>query len=604
MNNPIAKQLQDVETLMQKGNINKAIDLITPLFEKESNNVQVAFLYGLLALRAKDYRSSIQILKHATNITTKEFKVNYHFALAYQLSREYDSAVVWYKKAIEIDADSVEARVNLAFNFVELGEFENAIKVYSEILCKQVNNLQIINLLAACYFKQKNYIKAIEAYQRTDKLTSNKLSNINIAHCYFYLNRDNEALEIYEKYTNGDTNYEPACRGIVNIYVKTKDYKSAEIHAENLLRLSSSHKNKYNLAMVLSHQTNVDKLNLARNLLTEVLKNTNLNGSVYDCLALINMKLGYLKEALDNSKRSVAINKRSIEFKYSLQSIYAAMGELEHAKLILIDILKLSPNHKHGLRQLGIVELRMKCPSEAIIHLLKAAELDDFDQRTISHQIIALQALGKFNESRMLQSFDRLVKIENLESIEYQTTKEFNLALESELKNHESLTWEPKGLATKGGYMTTALENETSGALKCLVKLIIGSIEQYRLSLDESDRHPFLIKRPKKFKLHLWGVILNQNGQVGPHIHEESWLSGAYYVKLPILGDDKNDFSGCLEFGTPHSEIPYRFSEENKLIEPEEGKLVLFPSYYFHQTIPYDDDNERISIAFDVEAIW
>ncbi|MFT6732308.1 MAG: tetratricopeptide (TPR) repeat protein [Polaribacter sp.] len=598
------KTLQNAEKLMLKGDIAQAINIVAPLFESEPKNIQVIFLYGLLALHAKDYSSAIQILSHATKITTRDFKVNYHLALAYQLSSDYESAILWYENAISVDANSVEAKVNLAANWIELRDLKRAIEIYLDILIKQPSNEKIINLLSTCYYKKKDYFRAMKSYEKIDVITSSKIPNINIGHCFFYLSNDVAALEIYEKYTSKDIGYESACRGIINVYIKRRELKIAEKLAKKLIAFSPSARNKYNFALVLSHQTDIDKLKHSNHILTEVLQSTHLDGSVYDCLALVNMKLGYLNEALDSSKNSVEINSLSIEFKYTLQSIYTAIGELEKARRVLIDILTISPEHKDGLRQLGIVELRKKNPSDALAHLLKASELNSFDQRTISHQIIALQALGDFNQARWLQSFDKLTKTIDLKPVEYKTLKEFNRALEVELKNHESLAWEPKGLATKGGYMTTALENENSAALKGLIGLIIDSIEQYRLSLTVNNNHPFLIKIPKKFKLHLWGVILNQNGQVGPHIHEESWLSGAYYVKLPNLGAGKKDFSGFLEFGTPHNEIPYRFPEENKLIEPKEGKLILFPSYYFHQTIPYEDNNERISIAFDVEAIW
>ena len=33
---------------------------------------------------------------------------------------------------------------------------------------------------------------------------------------------------------------------------------------------------------------------------------------------------------------------------------------------------------------------------------------------------------------------------------------------------------------------------------------------------------------------------------------------------------------------------------------PEEGLIVLFPSFFFHRTIPFESAEERISVAFDV----
>ena len=37
-----------------------------------------------------------------------------------------------------------------------------------------------------------------------------------------------------------------------------------------------------------------------------------------------------------------------------------------------------------------------------------------------------------------------------------------------------------------------------------------------------------------------------------------------------------------------------------KAVRPEEGLLLLFPSYFYHGTVPFEAAEPRISIAFDV----
>ena len=46
--------------------------------------------------------------------------------------------------------------------------------------------------------------------------------------------------------------------------------------------------------------------------------------------------------------------------------------------------------------------------------------------------------------------------------------------------------------------------------------------------------------------------------------------------------------------------VSTRAEPETRLIEPEEGLMLLFPSYMFHRTLPFTGPGERISIAFDV----
>jgi hypothetical protein len=35
-------------------------------------------------------------------------------------------------------------------------------------------------------------------------------------------------------------------------------------------------------------------------------------------------------------------------------------------------------------------------------------------------------------------------------------------------------------------------------------------------------------------------------------------------------------------------------------VKPIVGRLVLFPSFYWHGTVPFASDSDRMTIAFDV----
>ena len=36
------------------------------------------------------------------------------------------------------------------------------------------------------------------------------------------------------------------------------------------------------------------------------------------------------------------------------------------------------------------------------------------------------------------------------------------------------------------------------------------------------------------------------------------------------------------------------------MFEPEPGLMLLFPSYFYHRTMPFESADMRISISFDV----
>jgi uncharacterized protein (TIGR02466 family) len=99
--------------------------------------------------------------------------------------------------------------------------------------------------------------------------------------------------------------------------------------------------------------------------------------------------------------------------------------------------------------------------------------------------------------------------------------------------------------------------------------------------------------------LNLWATRVAAQGVIDTHIHEESWLSGAYYVELPpALGNDGT--AGWIEFGRPHRGLPDPPADAVRCLRPEVGLLLLFPSYLYHRTLPFDGGGERISISFDL----
>jgi len=58
--------------------------------------------------------------------------------------------------------------------------------------------------------------------------------------------------------------------------------------------------------------------------------------------------------------------------------------------------------------------------------------------------------------------------------------------------------------------------------------------------------------------------------------------------------------SGWIEFGLPDPELGCKAEPFLRQVRPEAGSIVLFPSYFYHRTLPFDAPGQRISIAFDL----
>ena len=265
----------------------------------------------------------------------------------------------------------------------------------------------------------------------------------------------------------------------------------------------------------------------------------------------------------------------------------------------------LAPDRSQPNRQLGIAYLRAHKIEKAESALRTAYDLDDNDQRTIAHLGLALAGQGKHEEAEQLQGMQRFVTTVMLQPVApYDSIEALNDALEKDIRNHPTLKYEPVGLAARKAHLTGELMDAPTPAIKAFDQMLREAIDRYAENLDTTRPHPFITHRPAKYKINLWATLSEGAGYVDSHIHEESWLSGAYYVRVPSnVGDDETNPAGWFEFGTPSDPLLTEIDAPVQKVRPVEGMQVLFPSYLFHRTLPHDNEEGRISIAFDLEPL-
>ncbi|MBY0284762.1 MAG: tetratricopeptide repeat protein [Sphingomonas sp.] len=159
----------------------------------------------------------------------------------------------------------------------------------------------------------------------------------------------------------------------------------------------------------------------------------------------------------------------------------------------------------------------------------------------------------------------------------------------------------PIGQSLRGGTQTrgrllTREEPIIARLRECLRHAVAGHVS----AMPPADAsHPLLRHRGHRLAFAgSWSVRLRAGGFHVHHIHPEGVLSSACYVALPeSLGPDRD---GWLEIGAAPVELGLDLPPLTS-IEPQPGRLALFPSYMFHGTRPFGA-GERLTVAFDVTA--
>ena len=104
----------------------------------------------------------------------------------------------------------------------------------------------------------------------------------------------------------------------------------------------------------------------------------------------------------------------------------------------------------------------------------------------------------------------------------------------------------------------------------------------------------------------MWSIINPANASNSRHIHSNNFISAAYYIKAP-------DKCGDIVFHDPRSANVIRspkISNINKMnsttfsVKPQNGLLVLFPSYLHHSVNINESEEERIVLSFNINLIF
>jgi tetratricopeptide (TPR) repeat protein len=167
------------------------------------------------------------------------------------------------------------------------------------------------------------------------------------------------------------------------------------------------------------------------------------------------------------------------------------------------------------------------------------------------------------------------------------------------LEERHQLAAHPADQSLRGGTQTRGnLFEADDPVIGGLARATKAAIEQRIAALRPDPAHPFLSRITGAVSFPTsWSVRLASSGFHISHIHPAGWLSSAYYVSLPpevAAGEGQ----GALAFGVPDAALGLDLAPR-RVVQPQEGHLVLFPSYLWHGTTPFESAAPRVTVAFD-----
>jgi hypothetical protein len=149
-----------------------------------------------------------------------------------------------------------------------------------------------------------------------------------------------------------------------------------------------------------------------------------------------------------------------------------------------------------------------------------------------------------------------------------------------------------------GTETTEDLTRSADPAIQALFKAFAAPISEYLAHIGQGP-DPLRRRNNGSWRFNgSWSVRLRTSGFHNSHVHPRGWISSAFYIDLPDSMADNGSREGVLTFGEPSIATTPALHAEH-VVRPEVGMLVLFPSYFWHGTVPISGNQTRLTVAFD-----
>lgn len=592
----IDQQLQQAAMHLQSKRLAQAEAACRAVLASDPAQADALHLLGLVHKQSGDLSGAELLMRSSLERAPQRADFHANLGNVLHAQRRAHEACDAYQSALAIDSHHALARLGLARAFVDLGEFAQAQAACRTLLQQRPNDAQAWSTLASALRRAGNLSEAESAYRRALELVPNyAMAHHNLGAMLAEADRAEEAIEALDRaQALGVATWEAALnRGnaLLKLY-RLQEAEQAYLTAVKLQPRSIEAQRNLARLRFMAGEPNFDRS------VEQALREHGSDIGLHMLQAELARDAGNLSQAESALRRALQEVGDSAPVRCALSGVLLQLGRLEEAEQ---EARRAAASQQHSaiIENLIAVLLMRGRAQEALEWIARFRREAPLEQRWIAYQATAARMLQD-ERYAALYDFDRFVRPYNIEPPSgWRTIEEFNAELEHVLNARHRFARHPLDQSLRHGSQTArSLLAETDPLIKAILKQFEAPLADYAASIGHDPTHPLTARnlaRPVIDKC--WSVQLRAEGFHVNHIHPQGWISSAYYVAVPDETQDLAAASGWIKFGEPKLPIPGCTPERQ--IQPQSGKLVLFPSYMWHGTTPIHGATPRTTIAFD-----
>ena len=510
-------------------------------------------------------------------------------------------------------------------NFLNSGQLPQA-ETTAKILLRSFPGAFILyNILGVAQEGQGKYSDAVNSYRNALEIDPNVAEiHFNLGVVRGHLGLAEEALSSYRKALSLKPNLTPAWFNLgFALQIKGHWEEAADCYRKAIKLEPGFYEAYGNLGVVLQKQGELEKAisnyRKALAISPHAMGYFNLGTALRD--------EGKHEEASQSYLKALALKPNYADAHNNLGEIFRDQGNMQDAILCYQNALDIDPDHPNANYNMGEFHSLSKRYAQAIPYF-ERSHFEDYQERTME----CLYKIERYEEFRvklqgMVASGRKSMMLATLSThhaTNFGMPDEYNFCpdpMRFAWHTHIPELTEPGSTllqeiletidrtpiaARKQSRLYSGMQSagnllkRPEPAFQRLALLVKQKIAEYRDKYAGDDCE--LIKSfPKEIDFSSsWYLKMKKGGNLGSHIHEEGWISGCVYLKLPTVRKDPTE--AAFEYGTHGDNYPRLHDKfPTQVVVQKVGDIVLFPSSLFHHTIPFNSDEDRICVAFDLK---
>lgn len=572
-------------------------ELLEDLLAREPRNPDALQLLGLVARRTGRNGEAIELFRQSLRWQPDQPHVLNNLGNAYLDLDRVEEAVASYRQATQVQPDYADALTNLGMALVRSGDSDGAIASLRRAVGAQPANSKAWAMLGSALRSAGRLGEAIAAFEKSLSVRPGHVATLhNYAVALRLARRPADAAAILSACAERDPS--PQIRyNLGHCHYDLGELEQAAGAYEAAVALDPTCREAHDALNRLYFETGNDRLYL-RSYLAALERLPDHPGLLCDLANRLSLG-GRANDSVDLLEEALARGVDGTEIRQRLGQASWAVGKrdraLEHYEIAIEKDEGSTAARLELSRSLIILE-----QYERALDIVRPVfDSMPFDQEAIAYRQLALRFLGD-ERAAPLCDYDRFVKARILQPpAGWGDVPGFNSQLEEVLAGLHRTSRHPLEQTLRGGTQTMGnLFDEQAPAIVALRGMIEAAVADHINALPCDPEHVFL-KRKGPFRFSgSWSVRLRSQGFHVNHVHREGWISSCYYVGLPE-SVHQPDQQGWIRFGETGLDLGTR-ERVGKVVQPKVGMLVLFPSYFYHGTTPFNGEGYRTTVAFDV----